>query len=727
MSSAGSAARLQQISDLSLDDIIIDITSETTAAPTGFRSLNDLRNTPISDTPIISEESLLKLVQVLCDTLSAVHSHQDLFLGFLSLDTVFLNQDSTELRIVQTTNAVPDIDDDILQFGNVLLGLCVLTFAKPEHQDLLDSMTFTKSPNCFIPLFIPLLWRDTITRCTYSDALVYPSFPWIRDRLTNPPVEQPPEALKVVDPFLFERVLEIGDLLKLLMDFKEHKLDSTAAKILKSPIVQDEQLIETFIHYLIIAVFHRPARVVSILRLLNQVFSGLEPAKVALIKATILKMFPKKPASAGYWGNANAQMFFLYKAVEMGMFTPNEIVAMISGLWVDRDDYYTRRVVYHLFAYFAEIVEEYDKDLCEEIWEGRVTYEPDRFFKGVSLFREGDNLRRDNWKLLKGKRSDKDDIRSILSEDRISDLIERASHPTFNYDARIEPTLFEPVFMEVSRPTMLQYAAFYGSVQCFKHLLSSGVEGPEDDSGVNTFGHAVAGGSIEIVRLCEQANLSDICAGAMAIRLHRPDIYWWLVSMGREDPVLEPTNTSEGSVACNAAKTNFAAMILTAIEEKWDITSPDFHGYTPLMFASLFGYCDIIELLLSDPRVDPNFENDDGLTALDFAVSSGYIDAVRILLTHNVDLLGSETRERPVLWHAKSEAMVKVLIEAPKGAALITAKRNGFSFLHVCCARNQRDFLDIVSPYVTRSDIEEAIAAGVGIPHAEWLQELLQE
>lgn len=723
MSTPGTPARLQQISDLSLENILIDITSETTSAPPGFRSLNDLRQEPIADTPIITEESLVRLVQVLCDTLSAVHSHQHLFLGFLSLETVFLNQDSTELRIVQTTNAIPDIDDDILQFGNVLLGLCVLTFAKQEHQDLVNSMMFTKNPNCFIPLFIPLLWRDTITRCTSSKALIYPSFAWIRDRITSPPLEQPPEALKVLDPFLYKRSVETRDLLNLLMNFKDHKIDTTAAKVLQSPIVQDDQLIETFIHYLIIAVFHRPARVVSILRLLNQVFSGLEPAKVALIKATILKMFPQKPASAGYWGNANAQMFFLYKGVEMGMFTPNEIVAMISDLWVGRDRYYIRRVTYHLFAYFAEIVEEYNKDLFEEIWEG-LAYDPDKFFEGVSLFRHGDDLRRDNWRLLKAKRSDKDDIRSILAEDRISDLIERASHPSFNYDARIEPTLFEPVFMEVSRPTMLQYAAFYGSVQCFKHLLSSGVEEVEDDSGVSTFGHAVAGGNIEIVRLCEEANLSDLGAGAMAVRLHRPDIYWWLVSIGREDPILGSPTTVEGSVACNAAKTNYTAMILNAIEEQWDITSPDLHGYTPLMFASLFGYCDIMELLLSDPRVDPNFESDGGLSALHLAMNGGYIDAVRILLTHNVDLLGPEF---PRLWHARSPEMIKVLIEAPNGAKLITTKVNGFSFLHVLCARGQRELLDVVAPYLTRADIEDAIAAGPVLPNVEWLRDLLEE
>src|ERR1019366_388507 len=62
----------------------------------------------------------------------------------------------------------------------------------------------------------------------------------------------------------------------------------------------------------------------------------------------------------------------------------------------------------------------------------------------------------------------------------------------------------------------------------------------------------------------------------------------------------------------------------------------DGYGRIPLMIASLFGYIDIVSLLL-DYRANPNIQNRNGWTALMFVSVDGYIDIASLLLDHGAD------------------------------------------------------------------------------------------
>lgn len=100
-------------------------------------------------------------------------------------------------------------------------------------------------------------------------------------------------------------------------------------------------------------------------------------------------------------------------------------------------------------------------------------------------------------------------------------------------------------------PTILQVAAFYGAIKCFKFLLLNGssIEDQEMEKILNMrkrgpgalsdeypllrllyTPYTVAGGNIEIIRIMEQQNLSfDGVEANIALYFHHYDVFEWLV------------------------------------------------------------------------------------------------------------------------------------------------------------------------------------------------------
>ena len=725
------AARLEQIARLGLPEVMINesrlrVEGEeglgTDVVEPGYSSLFDVVGSRVK----LEQKSLAVIAQNLCAVLEAVHSTDGLFLGFLSAKTLYLSSDHEQFRIILNQEDVSEEDNDLDQFGRIVLGLCVLAFVDGEF----DPAALSEA--LIVPFSIPRFWQDLIGRCTTTDAFVKPSFVWIRERIARFMAEMPPPNEKNIDPYLYEKALDICALQSLLMDIFEESIDDTVGDLLASPYVTDDQLVGSFVHYLIIAVFHRPAKVDLLVALINKLFARLDQAKVQLIKETILKMFPEKPASAGAWSNASAQMYFLYKGLVTGMFLPEEIVRMIGNLCTPRDSQ-LRRVVLHLFAYFADVVEEIDRELFDYIWNSLTDELLMQHISGVywRFFERKDALREDNWKLLKQERSGEGDIRTVLANDRVDELRDLASHPSFKFDKRIQPSLYEPVFMESSKPTMIQYAAFYGSVECFRYLLMSGADlSLTDNQGETVVHHAVAGGNIEIVRSCEQSGCDFSGTLELAVRLYQNEIFDWLHAT--KFPDLNKVDRRLGSLALNAAKTNNIRMILSAMENDWDVSTPDEHDYTPLMLAALFGYTDVVQLLLCDPRVDINHSAQQGVTALKLAVEFGHVDTVRVLLSHpncDLEMENSFGDGTPASWFANSIEVLQLLLEKMPNCHMVS-NRNGVTYVHRVVAGRLRNLFDYLARLITPEQAQSLNALPGweelfrNNPEDNWLNEL---
>ena len=152
-----------------------------------------------------------------------------------------------------------------------------------------------------------------------------------------------------------------------------------------------------------------------------------------------------------------------------------------------------------------------------------------------------DKLQKNDWRLhLKYiQEGNHLELLVAIKNDNIDKLQEISAQSNFDYNQNI---LFSPYeiysfisvleieystyekhsFVESKEISLIDYAAFFGSIKCFKFLLLNGADLS------NTGKYAVAGGNLEIIHLCEQNNISFIEADEAAIEFHRNDIFYYL-------------------------------------------------------------------------------------------------------------------------------------------------------------------------------------------------------
>lgn len=131
-----------------------------------------------------------------------------------------------------------------------------------------------------------------------------------------------------------------------------------------------------------------------------------------------------------------------------------------------------------------------------------------------------------------------------LRFDNLNALQTICSTVNSDLNQRIEPCMFERCDFANHRPTLIQYAAFFGSVKCFKYLLLNGADlslrdcsnaqsenGINDPFGLSLMQFAVAHGNVELIRLCYN-KLNDLngCYEIAEMYKHY-DIAEWILMM----------------------------------------------------------------------------------------------------------------------------------------------------------------------------------------------------
>jgi ankyrin repeat protein len=191
---------------------------------------------------------------------------------------------------------------------------------------------------------------------------------------------------------------------------------------------------------------------------------------------------------------------------------------------------------------------------------------------------------------------------------------------------------------------MIQFAAFHGSLQCFKYLLLNGSD-PSfcvHTEKNTTASFAVAGGHHEIIRLLQQRVpiLSfDDCV-VDAILNFRQDIFEWLIENGLD--VFEHKN---GHFAIHeAAGCGNLEAILFCLEQGIDLNSVDSGNTIALMKAAGGGGLDCLQFFLKGNQCDVNVTNRMGVpfvvyhSPLFFAVRTDMWEAVKLLMEKGATL-----------------------------------------------------------------------------------------
>ena len=114
-------------------------------------------------------------------------------------------------------------------------------------------------------------------------------------------------------------------------------------------------------------------------------------------------------------------------------------------------------------------------------------------------------------------------IAKAIRIDDVEKLQEISSQNNFDFNQKIEPSLYERFsFVNEENVSLIDYAAFFGSIKCFKFLLLNG------SNLTNSGKFAVAGGNIEIINLCEQNQSSFKGSFEAGIEFHRNDIFRYI-------------------------------------------------------------------------------------------------------------------------------------------------------------------------------------------------------
>ena len=138
-----------------------------------------------------------------------------------------------------------------------------------------------------------------------------------------------------------------------------------------------------------------------------------------------------------------------------------------------------------------------------------------------------DKYAENDWALLDRmltEHVEKDSIQYILKTDDLDSLINICTQSAFDINKQIFYSIFSPHDM-LSSASPIEIAAFFSSVRCFKYLLVN-------NAVVNCrlAHYAVAGGNLEIVRICAQhENIAVSDAIETAVRYRRTDICEWML------------------------------------------------------------------------------------------------------------------------------------------------------------------------------------------------------
>ena len=147
-------------------------------------------------------------------------------------------------------------------------------------------------------------------------------------------------------------------------------------------------------------------------------------------------------------------------------------------------------------------------------------------------------------------------------------------------------------------PRLIEYAAFFGSIQIFKYLL---LNEAEVTSRLPEF--AVAGGNYEIIHILEDMELSFQKTMYYAIRFHRNEIAQYL---NENHSIKLATYMLQTCVLYY----NVEELIeLLCTNDDFQINSKD-HGMTILMFAAENGYLDLVRLFSMVKGININICNE---------------------------------------------------------------------------------------------------------------------
>lgn len=214
----------------------------------------------------------------------------------------------------------------------------------------------------------------------------------------------------------------------------------------------------------------------------------------------------------------------------------------------------------------------------------------------------------------------KSSIEYALKYDDLDLLLSMSAVPGFDVNNVITISKFDNSSWLFPRKTnYVWFAAYYGSIRCFKYLTLSGA----NTKNVPVF--AVCSGCLEIIHYCDQKNHSFKNMFYEAVKFRRNDIFDWLVNHeGLLKVQLRDIAISDGGSGNAIAFSGF-------LEAGLQLKTVDIDGSTLLHKVAYNGDISIGSFLLKS-RIQISAQDNEGQTPLHIAVACGHLAFVRLIL-----------------------------------------------------------------------------------------------
>lgn len=448
----------------------------------------------------------------------------------------------------------------------------------------------------------------------------------------------------------FRRGDALANLQKLILDINENNIEETFTTLMKSEFI-DEQRIGYITRAIVTSL---KARYHS--ELLIPLIKKINDACPYFLKS-LQKMLLSDPRSTSI-------LFFLKKLVKNNILNAQEMLADV----LDEKAKYISYQLFAIYQWFAPEIEEYFPDIFRKhLIEDDRTYSKQNNDKIL-------NYKEDNWKRLNELTdygSNLDPIAVAIRKDNVSELQTLiSSDPEFDYDTMLKSDFYERSEKLFGKLNLMKYAAFFGSVECFKYLMLNGakLDGEDQKNNPNNLlGFAIAGGNLEIIRIISQnGNVEMSKCLNTAIQFFRTDIYNWI----QEN---HPTDLfSHGNYDSPLITTVFDSNNLEIFLKCWDYGIDRQLTLTydvPLVYLASKNCVEILEFFLKVPGINANIRNNSFITPLTLACKNGNIDMIQVILdSHKADInLKGQDDTSPLINAIRSKKLeaVKLIGEYP--------------------------------------------------------------
>jgi ankyrin repeat protein len=503
-----------------------------------------------------------------------------------------------------------------------------------------------------------------------------------------------------------EEAVKLSELQSLLSDITEENFDETKEKVLLLPHLKNIEGIYQFVHELL-DIFEIRVQSLPILAKLIKYITEQQndDTKICEIKRVILKS-AFRPFGKPLLHRKMEVLMFVRHCMLQGALKIDEIAQKIKCIL--NDCIFETAENSLLYFFFGGELETYDPPLFTLL-----SQKTNRHDNPLESFIDTlDLLCANGWEkmheltengCLKGT-----PIYACLIDD--PKLLQNV-----DINEKYSNLFFQPRFIYERSPNILQIAAFYGAVNCFKFLS-------EKMNVARSEKYAVAGGNREIIEILKEKGCSMLKTIKIAARFRRYDIFEEIFKISNfviNDYEYAALNADEvttiEAIFSKCARVNNVKSMLYSLENganptKWNvnemiyIAAEEGHrgvlkllasipgieapgiikGSTPLFAAAEGGHLGTLKALFKMKGADPSFRKG-SRTMLHVAAYNGHQDVVEYLITSNhVDVNATDALKRTPLFFAIDGcyiSVIKTFINA-QGINLNAKDNDGLTPIH---------------------------------------------